>query len=132
MPTRDRYTIKTEIDEAQHDLERNLHELRSVVSDKVDVKARLKAKVDERKDQALDAAVRVREIGLDVSARARAFVREHPAAIIGAVAGIAVVTGLVLKIRRELQEPEELVVFEELRYTPSELVELIERGDRLA
>lgn len=104
MPNRDRYVIKTEIDEAQLDLEQNLNELKDVISDKLDIKGKVNDKIEEGKDRAMDYAVRGREIALDVYAQTRSFVRENPMIVIGIGVGVLVVGGLVLKIRHELNE----------------------------
>jgi ElaB/YqjD/DUF883 family membrane-anchored ribosome-binding protein len=103
---KDRYELKTEIDEAQQDLERNLNALKDVITEKVDIRSKVEHKVSEKKDQAMDYVVRGREIGLDVLDRVRQTWRDQPLVIVGIVGGLFVVGGLVLMIRHEIHEAD--------------------------
>jgi len=101
-PVRDRYDLKMEIDSAQQDLERSLHELKDVLVDKIDVRARLEQRLEATKATALDVAVRGREIGLDLAARTRTLYQDQPLVVLGLIGGLLLVTGLALTIRHEL------------------------------
>jgi ElaB/YqjD/DUF883 family membrane-anchored ribosome-binding protein len=101
---RDRYEIKTEIDEAQQNLEQNLGELKDVLMEKVDIKAKVEAEVDKRKAQAMEAVARGQEIALDLYAQARSFVRDNPMIAIGIVGGVLFVSGAVFAIKRQLND----------------------------
>lgn|SRR3990167_9056244 len=101
-PARDRYDLKMEIDSAQHDLERSLHELKDVLVDKIDLRARLDQRIEATKATALDLAVRGRDLGLDVAARTRTLYRDQPLVVLGVIGGLLLVTGLALTIRHEL------------------------------
>ncbi|MDB4961983.1 MAG: hypothetical protein JWP01_1982 [Myxococcales bacterium] len=101
---RDRYEIKTEIDEAQQNLEQNLGELKDVLMEKVDIKAKVDAEIDKRKDQAAEAVARGQEIAVDLYDQARMFVRDKPLYAAGIVAGVLLVGGAVLAIRHQLND----------------------------
>jgi hypothetical protein len=72
---RDRETIEREIYKAREDLEASLDELRHVVQDKVDVKARARVAVDKGKAQAQElferGKVQARELASNGAAKAR-------------------------------------------------------------
>lgn len=104
-PVRDRYEIKTEIDEAQQDLEQNLGELKEAILEKVDLKARVEHAIDAGKDKAMDYAVRAREVAIDLYAQGRRFVRENPMVVVGVLGGIALIAGAAVVIRHRLAEP---------------------------
>jgi ElaB/YqjD/DUF883 family membrane-anchored ribosome-binding protein len=108
QPVREEYEIKTEIDEAQQDLEQNLGELKDAILEKVDVKARVEKVIDEKKDQAMDYAVRAREIALDLYAQGRAFVRDQPMVAIGIIGGVVLLAGAAFAVRRKVVEVVEL------------------------
>ncbi len=103
-PVREEYEIKTEIDEAQQDLEQNLGVLKDVILEKVDVKARVEKVIDEKKEQAMDYAVRAREIAMDLYARGRSFVRDQPLVAVGILGGVLLLAGGVFAVRRQLVE----------------------------
>jgi len=100
---RDRYDLKMEIDSAQLDLERSLHELKDVLVDKLDLRARVEQRIEATKATALDVAVRGRELGLDLAARSRALYRDRPLVVLGVIGCLLLITGLTLTIRRELR-----------------------------
>lgn len=104
-PVREEYEIKTEIDEAQQNLEQNIGELKDAILDKVDVKARVEKAIDDKKDQVIDYAVRAREVAMDLYARGRAFVREKPVVAVGILGGVVLLAGAVFAIRRTIVEP---------------------------
>jgi len=122
---RDRHEIKTEIDAAQEDLEHNIAQLKEVITEKVDVRGKVHDKVEEKKVQAMDAVVRVRQTVLDVYRQARSFVREKPLVVAGIASGVLLVgTGLLairskLRPRRRVSEihgvDDLLLAIEELR-----------------
>jgi len=72
---RDRETIEREIYKAREDLEASLDELRHVVQDKVDVKARARVAVEKGKQQAQDlfelGTLQARELASNGAAKAR-------------------------------------------------------------
>ncbi|MBA3452846.1 MAG: hypothetical protein H0T42_07135 [Deltaproteobacteria bacterium] len=103
-PVREEYEIKTEIDEAQQDLEQGLGELKDAILEKVDVKARVERVIDEKKDQAMDYVVRAREIAMDLYARGRAFVRDEPLLAVGIVGGVVLLAGAAFAVRRKVVE----------------------------
>jgi ElaB/YqjD/DUF883 family membrane-anchored ribosome-binding protein len=101
---RDPYEIKTEIDEAQQNLEQNLGELKDVLMEKVDIKGKVEAEIDKRKDQAMDVVARGQEIALDLYAQARMFVRDNPLLAAGIVGGVLLVGGAVIAVKRQLSD----------------------------
>ena len=103
-PVREEYEIKTEIDEAQQDLEQNLGELKDAILEKVDVKARVEKAIDEKKDQAMDYVVRAREVAMDFYAQGRAFVRDQPLLAAGIVGGIVLLAAGSIALRRRVVE----------------------------
>lgn len=103
-PVREEYEIKTEIDEAQQDLEQNLGELKDAIMEKVDVKARVEKAIDEKKEQAIDYAVRAREIALDLYAQGRAFVRDQPLLAAGILGGVVLLVGAAFAVRHKAAE----------------------------
>jgi ElaB/YqjD/DUF883 family membrane-anchored ribosome-binding protein len=109
-PVREEYEIKTEIDEAQQDLEQNLGVLKDVILEKVDVKARVEKVIDEKKEQAMDYVVRAREIAMDLYARGRSFARDQPLVVVGVLAGVLLFTGAVVAVRRQVVEHKPLPV----------------------
>jgi hypothetical protein len=120
---RSRQTIEREIYQAREDLEARLNELRQVVHDKTDVKARAQVLLEEKKQQARAVArrsaegakvlarrsvdgvkygaVRTKDGVVFVYGRAARITRERPLLVGGIVAGVilAGVTALLL-IRR--------------------------------
>ena len=104
-PVREEYEIKTEIDEAQQNLEQNLGELKDAILEKVDVKARVEKVIDDKKDQAIDYVVRAREIAMDLYAQGRAFVRDQPVIAVGILGAVVLLAGAVFAIRRKMVEP---------------------------
>lgn len=103
-PVREEYEIKTEIDEAQQNLEQNLGVLKDAILEKVDVKARVEKVIDEKKDQAMDYVVRARELALDLYARGRTFVRDQPLVAAGIVGGAVLVLGATIFVRHKVVE----------------------------
>ncbi len=103
---RDRYEIKTEIDAVQEDLEANIAQLKDVITEKVDIRGKVNAKVEETKAQARDAVAHGRDVVYDLYGQARRFVREQPLATAGIVAGILIVGSALLAIRSQLHERE--------------------------
>lgn len=107
-PVREEYEIKTEIDEAQQNLEQNLGELKDAILEKVDVKARvekaIEEKIDETKEQAIDYAVRAREIAMDLYAQGRAFVRDQPMLAVGIIGGVVLLAGAAFAVRSKLSD----------------------------
>lgn len=103
-PVREEYEIKVEIDEAQQDLEQNLGELKDAILEKVDVKARVEKAIDEKKEQALDYAVRAREFALDLYAQGRVFIRDNPLLAAGIVGGVVLLAGAAFAVRRKAGE----------------------------
>jgi len=99
-PERSEYELKTEIDEAQQNLEQNLGELKAALLEKVDVKAHIEKAIDEGKEQVVDAAVRAREGVIEMFAEARRWARENPLLVAGIVGGIALVVGAAFVVRR--------------------------------
>jgi hypothetical protein len=68
---RDREVIEREMFKAREDLEANLAELKHVVSEKVDVKARAKVAVEKGKLMAQDAFERSKEAAIDYANRGK-------------------------------------------------------------
>lgn len=89
---RDRKEIEAEIDRAQVHLSENLAELKGLLADKVDVKARVQRRVDATKTRAIDAASRGFERVDDGYARARRFVHDRP------VIAVLLATGVTLAV----------------------------------
>ena len=102
-PVRDEYEIKTEIDEAQVDLEQNLGELKDAILEKVDVKARVEHVIEEGKEKAMDYVVRAREIAMDLYAQGRTLVREKPLLVAGVLGGVVLIAGAAIGIRHRLR-----------------------------
>jgi len=101
-PVREDYEIKTEIDEAQQNLEQNLGELKDAILEKVDVKAHIEQAIDDGKEHVVEAAVRAREGVIEMFGEARRFVRENPLLVAGIVGGIALVAGAAFAARRSI------------------------------
>lgn len=99
-PVKGEYELKTEIDEAQHNLEHNLGELKEAILEKVDVKAKVENAIDEGKEQVIDYAVRAREIAIELYAEGRRLVRDRPLLVAGVLGSIALVAGAVIAMRR--------------------------------
>lgn len=68
---RDREVIEREMYKAREDLEANLAELKHVVSEKVDVKARARVAVEKGKLMAQDAFERGKEAAIDYANRGK-------------------------------------------------------------
>lgn len=68
---RDREVIEREMYQAREDLEANLAELKHVVSEKVDVKARARVAVEKGKLMAQDAFERSKEAAIDYANRGK-------------------------------------------------------------
>ncbi len=103
-PVREEYELKTEIDEAQQNLEQNLGELKDAILEKVDVKARVEKAIDETKEQAIDYALRAREIAMDLYAQGRAFVRDQPMLAVGILGGVVLLAGAAFAVRRKVTD----------------------------
>lgn len=99
-PERTEYELKTEIDEAQSNLEHNLSELKDALMEKVDVKAHIEKAIDDGKDQVVEAAVRAREGVVEMFADARRWARENPLLVAGIVGGIMLFAGAAFAARR--------------------------------
>ena len=117
---RDRYEIKTEIDAVQEDLEKNLHQLREVIAEKVDVKSKIEDKVEATKAQAIDYAARGRLLAQEYATSAQRFVREKPVVVAGIGAAVVLVGAAILAIRSKMK-PEPPVTAAELRAALAEL-----------
>ena len=117
---RDRYEIKTEIDAVQEDLERNLHQLREVIAEKVDVKSKIEDKVEATKAQAIDYAARGKMLAEEYVATGKRFVREKPLVVAGIGAGVVLIGAAILAIRAKMK-PEPPVTAAELRAALAEL-----------
>ncbi len=120
---RDRYEIKTEIDAVQEDLQNNLAELKGVIVEKVDIKAKLQHKVDETKQRALEYTARGRRALLDYVGQARAFVRDKPWIAAGIAGGVVLVGAAIFAIRRQFPEEPRPVTMRELRAALGDLRE---------
>ena len=124
---RDRYEIKTEIDAVQEDLEQNLHQLREVIAEKIDVKSKIEDKVEATKAQAIDYAARGKLMAEEYVQTGKRFVREKPLVVAGIGAGIVLIGAAILAIRAKMK-PEPPVTAAELR---AALAELRARGNDL-
>ncbi len=118
---RKREVIEKEMYRAREDLEQNLAELKHVVAEKVDVKARARVAIEKGKERAHDAFERGRETATDLAHRGadqarhlaakskdgardlyesgRETVRERPVLVGSIVAGV-IAAGVVLYIAR--------------------------------
>lgn len=103
---RDRETIEKEIYRAREDLEQRLGELKHLVREKVDVPARARAKYEQTKQQALDAAMqtarKAKLAAMFAYHRSKQVTRENPVLVASIAAGIAaavVGTWLLLRYR---------------------------------
>lgn len=101
-PAREEHEIKTEINEAQQNLEQNLGVLKDALLEKVDVKARVEKAIVEKKEQAMDYMVRAREIAMDLYARGQTFVREQPLLAVGLLGGVVLLAGASFAVRRKM------------------------------
>lgn len=113
---RSRDTIEREIYQAREDLEARLHELRQVVRDKVDVKARAQAMLAEKKQQAADlarkgadgiryGAIRTKDGFVFVYRRAAKITRERPALVASIAVGVLAATVATILIVRHYRKP---------------------------
>jgi CHASE1-domain containing sensor protein len=119
---RNRETIEREINRAREDLEASLAELRHVVAEKVDVKARARVALEKGKYMAQDAferskvaaqdafsrgkvagrelAVRGKDNAIDAYYRSREIVSERPV-LVAAIVGGVIATGALIYIGRQ-------------------------------
>lgn len=119
---RNRETIEREIHHAREDLEASLSELRHVVQEKVDVKARARVAVEKGKQQAedliargkeqayvlfergkvgaRDLAVKGRDRGMDLYVSGRETVRERPV-LVGSIAAGVIAAGVLVYVARK-------------------------------
>ncbi len=109
---RDRQEIEREMYRAREDLEQNIDELKHAVREKVDIPARARVAIDERKQQVREAARRGVEGARQMAVRAGSgvkrgarvsidFTRERPLLVGGVLAGIVLgLIGAVLIVRR--------------------------------
>ena len=108
---RDRQEIEKEMYRAREDLEQNINELKHAVREKVDVPARARAAIGEKKQQAKELAqksvdgmkkiaVRGKDGVVYVYGRARDGTKEHPYLVAGIAVGvIAATVGIILLVR---------------------------------
>lgn len=103
---RERQTIEREIYRAREDLEENLAELKHVVQEKIDVKARARVAVAKGKIKAQEALetgkTKARELtarGKDGAADLYVKAKDRPA-LVGAIAGGVVAVGAIAYIGR--------------------------------
>lgn len=108
---RNRETIEREIHRAREDLEASLAELKHVVAEKVDVKARARVALEKGKYMAQDAyergkvagrdlAVRGKDNAIDAYYRSREIVSERPL-MVAAIVGGVIATGALIYIGRQ-------------------------------
>ena len=108
---RDREVIEREINRAREDLEDSLAELRHVVQEKVDVKARARVAVEKGKAaaeelvvrgmaQAKTLAARGKEGAQDLYVKGRETVEERPV-LIGSIAAGVIALGALVYIARK-------------------------------
>lgn len=96
---RDRELIEREIYKAREDLEASLNELRHVVHDKVDVKARARVAVEKGKQQAQELFERGKEFSRDAYIKSRDTVQERPL-LFGSIAVGVIAAGAFIYIAR--------------------------------
>ena len=113
---RERAEIEKEMYRAREDLEQRISELKHVVRDTVDVRARARAVVAEKKQQArelaqrgVDGARRVAVRGKDGVVRAyersRDFSRERPVLIAAIAGGVVLATVATILLVRHYRRP---------------------------
>ncbi len=97
---RDRQEIEREMFHAREDLEQNLGELKQTVREKVDVPDRVRAAVDEKKQQARELARRGKDGLVRAYGRSRDFTKERPVLVGSIAAGIVLgVIGTIMLLR---------------------------------
>ena len=112
---RSRQTIEKEIYQAREDLETRLAELRRVVRDKVDIKARAHAALDQKKQQAKAlalrgvagvkyGAIRTKDGAVFVYRRAIDVTRRRPI-LVGSIAAVVVASVVTLILVRRARRP---------------------------
>jgi hypothetical protein len=112
---RPRHTIEREIYQAREDLEARLAELRRVVRDKVNIKARAQAALAQKKQQAKMLAlrgaagikygvIRTKDGAVFVYRRAVDVTRERPI-LVGSIAAVLVASVVTLLLVRRARRP---------------------------
>jgi ElaB/YqjD/DUF883 family membrane-anchored ribosome-binding protein len=97
---RNRETIEKEMYRAREDLEDSLAELKHVVQDKVDVKARARVAVERGKEKAQDVFERGKEGARQLAERGREGARERPV-LVSAVIGGIIAAGVLVYVGRQ-------------------------------
>ena len=115
---RDREVIEKEIYRAREDLEQSLAELKHVVAEKIDVKARARVAIEKGKQAAQDYIERGKVVAADALEKGKSLSKDYAAkgrdgavdalnyakarpALVGAIAGGVVAAGAIIYIGRQ-------------------------------
>ncbi len=96
---RDQHAIEQELEVARRDLEQTLARLKTVVLDKIDIKAKAHRAVERGKHRASMGLDRVERTASRLAVRTVTLVRTHPWVTVAIVTGVAVLGGVLVRSR---------------------------------